>query len=82
MTQFDFSVLAVTQELNRRTIDEVNFFQIKDGLVSLAPNELTELFEVVIPNSADQTRDRLRTFRPCFNSKHRETAIAHLGYAI
>ena len=82
MTQFDFSVLAVTQELNRRTIDEVNFFEIKDGLVRLAPNELTELFEVVNPNSADQTQDRLRTFRPCFNSKHRGTAIGQSGYAI
>lgn len=50
---FDFPVLAIEQETNGLTIDEVNLSQVQNYARGLILDPLAEFFDAIGPHSAD-----------------------------
>jgi hypothetical protein len=82
ISQLDAPVLAATQKTNRLKIDEADFRQIEDhGVVLPLKQMLSDSFEAIFLQPADQAKNDLRTICFGFYSKHGEIALAR-GEAI
>jgi hypothetical protein len=70
ISQFDFLVFAITQEMNRLKIDDVYARQIQNHAGIRILNPLAEFFDAIGADPTDQAQNYSTTVLFCFNPEH------------